>query len=232
MYARVVIDLSVFPIINRMYINKATDIANIFEDVRLTTELEARQKIVGYLIDGILTDTLKKTGALKEYTVAQIRVLEKHGLDKNLNYGGVEITKAKAEDSDSYQSRTMEFYLAGFSSWPKISEMLERINNGKKLTASMQTLHKQYLMVQNEADAKAVDLNKESVKTRNFLFAERDEIKKELILIRSNFAILKLAKLLSGDWFDKLTVDDKGDYFYEKNGIKMIAKTSYTTEYF
>jgi hypothetical protein len=96
----------------------------------------------------------------------------------------------------------------------------------------MQTLHKQYLMVQNEADAKAVDLNKESVKTRNFLFAERDEIKKELILIRSNFAILKLAKLLSGDWFDKLTVDDKGDYFYEKDGVKMVAKTSYTTEYF
>ena len=232
MYARVVIDLSAFPIINRMYINKATDIANIFEDVRLTTELEARQKIVGYFIDNILTDNLKKTGALKEYTVAQIRVLEKHGLDKNLNYGGVEITKAKAEDSDSYQSRTMEFYLAGFSSWPKVDDMLKRTDNIPKMTVSMKTLHKQYQLVQNEADAKAVDLNKESVKTRNFLFAERDEIKKELLLIRSNFAILKLAKLLSGDWFDKLTVDDKGDYFYEKDGVKMVAKTSYTTEYF
>lgn len=231
-YARVIVDLSIFPIINRMYINKATDIANIFEDVRLTTELEARQKIVGYLIDGILTDTLKKTGALKEYTVAQIRVLEKHGLDKNLNYGGVEIKVAKADNSDSYESRTMEFYLAGFSAWPKVNEMLERINNGKKLTASMQTLHKQYLMLQNEADAKVVDLNKESVKTRNFLFTERDEIKKELILIRSNFAILKLAKLLSGDWFPELKTDDKGEYFYEKDGVKMVAKTSYTTEYF
>jgi hypothetical protein len=232
LYARVVVDLSAFPIINRMYINKATDIDNIFEDVQLTTELEARQKLIGYFIDNILTDTLKKTGALKEYTVAQIRVLEKHGLDKNLNYGGVEITKAKAEDSDSYESRTMEFYLAGFSSWPKVSDMLERINNGKKMTVSMQTMYKQYLMLENEATARGVDLSKESTKTRNFLFAERDEVKQELILIRINFAILKLAKLLSGDWFHELKTDDKGEYFYEKNDVKMIAKTSYTTEYF
>ena len=229
---RVVIDFSQFPIINRSYINDSKNIDTIFDVVRATTRFEAEQKIVGYFIDQVASsDVLKKTGVLKEYTVDQIQLLENHGLDKNLNYKGVDVKKASAEESDSYQTRELDFYFSGFSTFGKVQEMLDRVASNKKLTANLEELKTQYDSVISEANKSGIDLAKECTATRDFLFEKRDFIKTTLLQHRNHLSVLKIAMVLSGDWFTGLSLDDKGNSYYERDGYRMVCKTAYVTEY-
>jgi len=41
-----------------------------------------------------------------------------------------------------------------------------------------------------------------------------------------------MAKILTGDWFDDLTPNDKGEYLVEKDDSTMIAKVNRETVYF
>lgn len=230
---RCIINLEGLPIINRTYINNTKSIDDIFNDVVKIAQLEARQKIIGYYLDKVDEKAvLKKIDKLADYNVEQIAFLEEHGLNRNLEYQGVGKTQKSKDECDSYQSRTMEFYLAGFSTWPKVDELLSRLNEGKKLTASLEVMRQQYENLQYTLDSKKVLLEKVNAALRDALIEENETNKKELNRLRNELAIMKIAKLLTGDWFEELKVDDKGNYFYEKDGYKMIAKTSYTTEYF
>ena len=56
--------------------------------------------------------------------------------------------------------------------------------------------------------------------------------KKELMEIRNELNILKIAKTLSGDFYDNVKVDDKGKYYFESDGKRMNIKFCYKTEYF
>jgi hypothetical protein len=40
-----------------------------------------------------------------------------------------------------------------------------------------------------------------------------------------------MAKLLTGDWFEGLKDDGKGNYIYESDGMTMTAKVARTKEY-
>ena len=47
-----------------------------------------------------------------------------------------------------------------------------------------------------------------------------EETKKKLIEIRSKMAVFKMAKILTGDWFDDLKFDEKKkEYYYEKDKL-------------
>ena len=230
-HTRVIIFLDQFPIVNRSYIKSAANIEYIFDVVKHNADMEAYQKVVKYYLDEIMTDTLKKTGVLKDFTVDQIRLLEEHGLDKNLNYNP-KLEKVSAEESDSYESRVIQFYLSGFSTWGKISEMLDRVANNKKLTPNLEMLKANYDYINKRAKDENIDLTKSVVKTRDFLTTLLADIKKVLLNNRNELAVLRIAKCLSGDWYPELTVDKKGNYVYEKDGLTMICKTAYTTEYF
>ena len=230
-HTRVIICLQIFPIVNRGYINAAADIKYIFNKVKHIADMEAFQKVIKYYLDEIMTDTLKKTGVLKDFTVDQIRLLEEHGLDKNLNYNP-KVEKANAEESDSYESRVIRFYLSGFSTWGKISEMLDRVANNKKLTPNLEMLKANYDYLNRRAKDGNIDLTKSVVKTRDFLTSLLADIKVALLKNRNELAVLRIAKCLSGDWYPELTLDKKGNYVYEKDGLTMICTTTYTTVYF
>lgn len=234
LYNRVLICLDTLPIINRGYINKAADINEIFTVVSSLNALEAKQKVTGFFLDLVYAKhpVAKKEGALKNYTLAQLKVLENHGLDKNLNYKGVSNVKPKAEASDSYETRTMEFYMAGCSSWPKVSEMLERVANKKKLTPAMTIMEAQMRVLEGELKAQGLDLDTPSVKLRDALNTIKSETKNRISIGRCFLNSLKMAKLLTGDWFDGLVSNDAGDYLYEKDGVTMVARVARTIEYF
>jgi hypothetical protein len=233
-YSRSLIDLTSLPIINRLYVNESTTIEHIFNDTVKTTKLEARTKVIGYLLD--MFEGPAATTKIAAYTPEQIEVLMEHGIGKDLSYNGVGVTKASAEESDSYQSRTMEFVLDGFSSWAKITDMLERValmkagNAKAKLTTNMVFLKEAYDEVMSEVGEEMLSDDPTVPQTALTLLAKNT--KAALIQIRNEINVLKIAKLLTGDWFDDLQTDDKGKFFYEKDGVKMIAKAAYTTEYF
>jgi hypothetical protein len=54
---------------------------------------------------------------------------------------------------------------------------------------------------------------------------------KELLPVDDIGVILVLVEILTGTWFDELKTEDKGNFFYEKDGITMNAKTEYKTVY-
>ena len=232
-YYRRILKLDYLPIINRSYINKAKSIDNIFDDTLRIAQLEARQKVVGYYLDKVEEKAvLKKVDKLAGYNVEQIAFLEEHGLSKELVYQGIGKSQKSKDECDSYRSRTMVFYIAGCTSWPKISDLMERRENGKKMTASMLIMNEQLNDLDNQLSSKNILLEKVNAALRDALLLERTEIKTDLNKLRNEIAVLKIAKCLSGDTFSGMSVDDKGEQYVEKNGTKMVCKFSWVTEYF
>jgi hypothetical protein len=231
-YGRYIINLKNHPIVNRQMINNST-IENVFGITLLINQYEAYQKMLNFYMSKVKEkDYLKKTGALKDFTTTQIQILEEHGLDKNMHYKGVEVTRKLAEQCDSYQSRTLEFYFAGISSLPKVEDLFKKLQESKSLTISLEMLNRGYEEIKARAKEKNIDLEKVNAELRDFLIEQIAYTKQILIEQRMNLAIQKMAKVLSGDWYTGLKTDDKGNFYYEKDGYKMIVKTTYTTEYF
>ena len=228
-----VLNLAKLPIINRTYIAEAT-VDHLFEDTVAITQLEAKQKVVGYYIDKVLEEgpaSLRKQGELTEYTLKQIEVLEQHGLDKYLRYNGVKKERPKAEESDFYETRTMEFYLSGCSSWPKMKDIEERIAKKKSLTFSMELMHAADEEIKAAIKKAKLSLEKPTVQLRDFLQEIEGSVKEELIDYRAKLNGIKMAKILTADWFPGLVANDKGEYLYTKDDKTMVAKVDRTRVY-
>jgi hypothetical protein len=226
-YVKVVIDLSILPVINQLYAEKASNIDNIFDNVFNTLTYECEQKIVNYYLS-LRTDVphLQKTGAFKELTIDQIELLKEHGIDKNSNYSGIGGEEQKT--GDSYVTRELDFYIAGFSSLPALKDIEKRIYEGKNLTPSMEMLNGEWNHFRDKAEKINVDLDSNTKFVKEWLDKELKTIKITLNKLRSQLAIWKMAIVLTGNWF-KLEVDDKNNYYYEKNGHKMICRINYKT---
>lgn len=235
-YERCILHLSHLPIINRLYINRASTIDEVFETTKRINYLEAKNKVVKFLLDQTIEEgsaTLKKQGGFTDYNAAQIEVLQNHGINKDMSYGGVDKSKPKAEASDSYETRTMEFYISGFSSLPKVSEVLDAIQKKEPIKKKGLVLLKEaYDEVTGDiTNVYNADLSKKNVALRNALQNEQMLTKRELTSHRATLSTLKMAKILTGDWFPGLQDNGKGEYVYTKDDVTMVAKVARTTEY-
>lgn len=232
-YFRCVLELDKLPVINRSYINNSTDIKAVFDNTLEIIHLEARQKVLKWHTDKVY-DALsiaKKEAAFKEYTMDQIRVLEEHGLDKNMNYKGVANKTATAAESDSYETRTMEFYIKGCSSLPKIDDVIKKIGGTKPLTTVQKIVADELELVRDGVADLGLSVDDLNTKTKSVLEACTKDTKARLAALRGNLAALKMAKILTGDWFEGLEVDDKGNYLYTVGDITMIARVDRVTQY-
>ena len=222
---RYVADLTMLPIINHSYVKKSTNVDNIFDKVVALTKLEAKQKVVKYYIDKVMEDgqsILKKEDEFKKYNINQIEILEKHGLDKKLNYCGVDRQTPSVENCDFYEAREIEFVLKGASSYPKVEDVLKKRKENKITTFILGVMNE----AQDWIETLKLDLDKPNVELRDKLNIELRYIKTDINSIRSELNILKLAKILTGDWFKELKTDDSGNFFYEKSGITMVVKAN------
>lgn len=231
-YYRVIIDLSKFPIINREYANDSTNIDKIFDKTLEITELEAMQKLLNYHIKGLEQYThLQKIGEFKDKTKDQLDLLKEHGIRSDGSYSAPGSERDKNELCDSYYTREIEFYISGCTSFPKVEELLERLKNGKKLTTSMEILNQQNIILSKMIKDDGFDESMKTVKYRDYLIGKLKEVKYRLNMFRNDLSILKMAKLLTGDWFEGLKVDDKNNQYYEKNNFKMICLSKRVLEY-
>lgn len=229
---RFVINFRGLPIVNRTYVNQSADIDKVFKDTVTVSELEALQKVVNHYRDRFdERQNLPREARGTDFTPDQIEVLKEHGLDKGLSYHGVDNKVAKAEDSDYYEVRTMTFYLKGVSSIPKIQDVLNKSAKGTSLTVSQQIVADQVKVLQKEAKAFGIDLDGDGDKTGEWLDQQLKAIRSELAFHRTNLNTLKLAKILTGDWFEGLKTDDKGNFLYESKGMTMIARADRTRQY-
>lgn len=238
-YVRVVLDLQRLPIINRTYVEKADDTAELHSFVVEMTKLEAQRKVAKHLLDKVKESsaTMLKTDTFSGLNADQITVLTDHGISDKGVYGGIDTKVASVAESDSYTARKMAFQLKGTASLPSITEfeaMLERANDpegkkGKKANYGGQLMIDYYTQLLASIKAAGLDLDKPTVALRDFLQKEVSEITNNLAVARQHINLIKLAKILTNDFFVGLDQDEKGNHYIEKDDQTVVLKTEYIT---
>jgi hypothetical protein len=221
----VTFDLTKLPIINRQYSELST-LENIIETVREVNVLKARQKVFKYYIDQLKSKSysMKKTGEFSSYNADQIKVLEAHGLNSKLDYTGIDLGKAEKSEDDYYESRLLEFTLKGWSSLPKVDDVI----SGKKKNDPAKSMQ----VAINMAEA---IINTESMKEKeklDNLSSMLDATKQNILVHTINTNIQKMAKVLTGGWWEGLEVNKKQDFEFTNDYGTLIIKNGMTKVYF
>ncbi|QIG68154.1 Von Willebrand factor type A domain-containing protein [Rhizobium phage RHph_Y68] len=230
---RVVFDLRSIPIINRLYIDRSF---NLDEVAAVTLEIaqeEARLKVLNWVHDTAVSSNgrLQKTDTFKTYTVDQIAVLQEHGISKQGWYNGVQVERAKAEDSDSYEARTLNFYVKGASSLPSIADFQKMVDGKKDPNIPGKFMIQAMDRIVTQTDALGFKLDAPDSKLVAFLDAKVKETKKTIQALRNEVNVVKLAKVLTNDFFHGLTPNEKGDYTYDFNGHTIVLRNDLKTVY-
>lgn len=225
-YYTLTLDLTRLPIINRIYLNQSSDLDLITKYVTKNFKLEVKQKVINYLIDELYKNDPSnyKEAQFTSFSEDQIEVLKEHGLDKNFNYVGVNRVTSEKNENDFYMARSLSFSLKGCSSIPSIKSGLEKYEQNKEKNKESNfatTLIKEYHDMYKDDD-------KES------LYKELKETKSQLLEFRNILSTYKIAKVLTGSWWENLEVDNKGNYTYYCEDVlqTLIIKTNYSKEYF
>ncbi|QIG71352.1 Von Willebrand factor type A domain-containing protein [Rhizobium phage RHph_TM40] len=230
---RVVVDLTKLPVINRLYIDNSDSLDDLKDIVVNISKAEASIKVAKDALATVLASNvnLTKVGAYKGLTADQITVLENHGISKDGVYGGIDNVKPKAADSDSYEVRTLEFYLKGFSSLPSIADFNKMLNGEKRVNAPGQMMIDYLKDLEFRLKAENLSLNQPNAAVRDFLNEELEELKAGLATARNHLNAVKMAKVLTHDFFHGLVADDKGNYSYGDENHTMILRNDRTVEY-
>jgi hypothetical protein len=238
----VTLNLKTLPVINRSYLTESSLIGNVLSHTLKITQLEANQKVANYFLK-IMEGRVDydSTYVSKQYTPEQFDVLKEHGLDSSLRYVGIDNEKAQKKEDDFYETRELTFTLKGYSSLPSVPDVIKKVKEGGKLNGPA-TLMKDYLMDLQQrinqgltTEEKPISILDDLIVFPNELEFFREEIKtiaKELLNLRIDMCSMKIAKVLTGDWFEDLISDGKGNYQYVNEGNTLIVKTDKVKVYF
>lgn len=200
-----VLDLTQIPIINGTY-GKAT-IEELFELVCHENKLMAEIKLAKAMTPGRSESTYEKT----EFSEDQAAVLESLHI-KNGIYNGFGMKVASVEDSDFYMSRCFESTLKGFST---ISSIISDESGIPDIPKNKKGEYKTGDLYMVEALKTYKDYKSET---------KLEGLTAELAEVRSKIAAIKIAKTLTGRWFDLSKLSDSG-----KDDVKTYtAKCPYT----
>jgi hypothetical protein len=208
-------DLTTIPVINRLYSKKADGIDTIKEVVTQIENLKAEQKVINYYLGKqVQFNPVEKKFEQEGYTAEQIEVLKQHGLNAKLDYQGIDNKAADKNENDFYESRLLEMKLKGWSSLPKVEEVIQKAKDGKKINEPGLAMLTAIEVIQglgwDTPSAKAKEeLEKLLAGTKNQLFDMNVELN-----------TLKMAKVLTGGWWEGLDVDGKGNFTYENLVVK------------
>jgi len=223
----IVIDLTKLPVINQTY-DEDVSVDQIFQLSSDLLRYTCHQKIIN---DAIKTayekdPSLRVIGSKHEFTADQMKCLEEHGIAKDGSYSGVQKSTIKTPDGDFYTTREIEFVFKGASSLPTIEEAKDQ----KKTGITMDIMRRAIVVNTANVSAKKFDINKPSKTYIDFMKAELRTVKNLIFNIRNTFAGIKMAKLLTGDWFRGFQKDQKGIEFVEIDSKILYLKTKIATE--
>lgn len=227
------INFTRLPVINASYLEDVTA-SKLFQTCSRLLDLECYQKYVNHYwkrFEASASASQLKLGAFEEKSVAQIKVLEAHGVDKSGAYVGLDKSVPKNEDCDFYETRSFEFVFKGVSSLPSVADVAEKVA-AKKETVSVQKMNGAHLKLAERARKEGIVLDSPTVATRDWLLKEQQGVRGEIFHIRSELCALKMAKLLNGDNFEGFTLDAKKNLVYEKGDETLILKMERVKEYF
>lgn len=208
-----VLDLNTIPVTNVLYDNMKTE--EIFEMVNRLTVIKGYMKAVKYFLSEKSPFNKKTSYKVESYTEEQIKLLEQYGIDKDRVYRGIANKTPKVDECDFYMSRTVEFVLKGFSSLSSVEKVLN--NQDKKGDIYLK-----------EGIDYVKDMSYED------LIKYRKDLSKESSKISCKLCACKIAKILTGDFFDKVEPTSKGNVYTHlgSNGQTMNIKIDYEKVYF
>lgn len=220
-YEMVKIDVSELPIINKLYLNKSSDLKYILEKAIRGNELGVEAKVVKYFIAKIVEErpAVQKKGLFEGMTLEQIDVLKNHGLTEDGAYQGV--SRETVQSEDFYESRSLKFDVEGWSSIPKIQDSIDKRASGKKLTDKDILVLKYYDLYDKMGYSIAIKSNVEILENK------LSDIKKQDRNIEDELALLRIAKICTNSWWSNLIVESKRgeDYFtFVEDENKLVIK--------
>lgn len=215
-YTLIELNTSKLPVLSRRYILKSDSLDYILDICYKQRVAECKQKILKYFVQ-----KAAKSVELKNvtYSKQQTELLESYGLDSKGIYRGVENIMIK-EVSDEYEFRIFEFGIKGFSTLPKVENLLNKMNDERKKFNMPETIMKKYIQYlrENKIDSSYNKLNK-------LLEEEKTLIKKNTRIL----AKIKLAKAITGGFWKGLKLDSKGSYFYTREDKTLVIKLAKKT---
>lgn len=227
------IDLASLPIINRTYIEKVT-MAKVFTACQELLENKAYQKCLNFYLKKIYAacPEAKQEKVFKSFNDIQIRVLEDHGIDKYGNYVGINNKMKSSAESDSYEIRKMTFTFKGFSSLPSLKDVEKKLKANKSLTPSQDLLYRSEQKLIKLIEAKHGTFTETDLSIKELIEAELKIVKRAIKKQNYWLSGLKIAKVLTCDWFVELTnVDKKGNYVFEQDEKVLLVKSEKAVEY-
>jgi hypothetical protein len=235
-YHDVFLDLSVLPVINRSYLESSRDTRSVLAQVVHLNELKAEQKVLKHYLKAMTEATnVAKDRVGGGYNKEQMEVLLENGLDYSLNYSGVKREVEKKNEEDFYEIRTLTLQLAGWSSLPKVEDVIASLDgvSGKKLNGPGTQMAK--IIEELRSEEVALD-KKPTVEQSRFIEGCLRTVKNSILRTSADLAAMKLAKVLTGDWFDGAVPNDKGQYVFASDigGVErqLVIKAGREKQYF
>lgn len=207
-----VINLTKIPVVNRSYNNVSID--TIYQRTKNIAIARSYLKVIKYLISQLPSSTIEN----RTYTDEQVKLLSEYSI-RNGIYNGIDNKTPVNGDCDFYVTRTVKFFLKGFSSSSVLSPVTNLLNGKSKKSDiyMIQALEK----YQDEDDIEKLKLVERSLKT---------QIIEDSKLISAS----KISTILTGDFYDNVVPSKKeGVYTYDPgNGDILNVKVDYDREYF
>lgn len=205
-------NLKALPIMNRRVADIASDFSQIAELIKQLNENKARMKILKSFIKD---EVFNADG--ENYNKEQLQVLRDHGITKGV-YGGIkkEIIASDDKITDFYFSRSLDFQQKGWSSLPKVEDVIKKDNPKPGTPAEfMKRAYESYKPIKDD---------KESV------LKTIVSLKEEIFDLMDTLSVIRLYKMsIGGFWEDlKLVSEDKYEYTSEKDSnLVVTVKTTY-----
>jgi hypothetical protein len=228
------VHLDRLPLINRAAVDDSVSGIDIIHSIISRQEdIKAQQKVTKYYRDLAFEASAHARKAAYSgqgiaYTADQIQVLQDHGLDKAGRYTGID--NAKSESTDSYESRILGMTLKGWSSLPSVKSVLEKVAHNAGVADGSVTGKVKALNQPSMAMVRAIDAihaeGLDVVNKANFVTLE-DRTKQLRAGLLTDAVLLntaKLAKVLTGSWWEGLEVDNKGKYLYEAANPSLVTE--------
>ena len=210
---RLSIDLTTLPVINKMYANTNTEAGYVLDKLKTSNVESLKLKVIDQYLKELQTTN-------ESYTQEQLDVLNEHGLDDKLCYGGVKVTMAEKNEEDFYMARQMEFSIKGQASLPSVNTVKKKIDGEKKLNEYDQIVQAQLTKVESE-----LSLLKEDKEKVKYLLTEKTALKTGITNTKLDLCIGKMATVLTGGWIKNVVMEDNDKYSYT-DGEKTLLVTA------
>ena len=189
------VNIGVLPVMNRAMAEGHKSGKKLAQGILDTYKLSARIKALKHFL-GVLDPEKKSQRSDSVLSEAAVTYLAERGVGKN----GYSPKTVAGEATDTYLAKEFKVSGKGFSSFPKIDEVIEKRKNGKAQTPSGAMV----LVGIEEYE----QLAKENPKASVLIKIVADKIKaltQELRKIRRNIQEAKFAVLLGNQWFEEFT---------------------------